>query len=300
MSIKLVQYFVHDATINGGRVGGSQTLTLSQNVESSTVTPWGNPSQSNARFIKKPTTSATLTKMLSDDYGPFFGGFDLRSKIYKRPVDKYDLGAIIYGGGSLSMKDCVLTGMRFSFQNTGFFTEELSFEGSVLSAAAGGAEGTGLSRSEEGFPYRRQHYAKGSRPSSTGSAPLLSIEVSLSISYGTIPTYGKFKTYDNKIVSLPVECTATYEVLDLGYSGGGVEATGDAVNDDISYENVFITTVPVSIDLGGKNVLVSIERSGADAGDSAYSTLKYTYKNTDNTFDIIVGSANSQYNSLWD
>lgn len=286
MSIKLVQYFVHDATINGSRVGGSQTLALSQNVEPSVVTPWGDPNKSNSRFIKKPTTSATLTKMLSDTYGPFFNGFDIRNKIYKRPVDKYDLGATIYGGGSISMKDCVLTGIKFSFRNSGFFTEELSFEGVITSSEASGSEGTGLSRNATGLPYRRQDYIGGSRPTGTGSGPLLSVEVSLSVSYGEIPSYGKFKTYNNKIVSLPVDCSVTYEVLDLGYSGGGIDGALDVVYDDVQYETISVSTTPVSIDMGSKNILSSIERSGADAGDSGYSTLRYTYRNTDNYFVI--------------
>lgn len=287
MSIKLVQYFVHDATINGTRVGGNQTLTITKDVEPSATTPWGSPFTDRASFKKKPRTTFSLQKILTDDYGPTLAGFDIRNLIPKRPVDKYDVGATIYGGGSIKLKDCVLVGITYSFRNQGAFTESLTFEGTVAEGASAGAEGTGLTRTASGTPYMRQHFLGGSLPSEVSGQVLLGVDVELSISYGELATFGSFLTCDNKFVALPVQVSSSFEVLDRGYSHSGVDFFGDVINDELTKQTISINTTPFSIDLGSKNVLASINRSGASAGDSDYSVITYNYINTDNSFKLL-------------
>lgn len=289
MSIKLIQYFVHDATINGSRVGGSQTLTIAKNVDPSEAVPWGSPFVDRAKFKKKPRTTFSLQKILTDDYGPTFSGFDIRDLIPKRPVDKYDVGATIYGGGSILLSDCVLTGISYSFRSRGWFTEDLTFEGTVTSGTAAGSEGAGLSRNEEGIPYQRQHFTGGTLPSEVDGQILFGVQVDLSISYGELATFGTFKTYENKFVSLPVQVTTSFETLDRGYSQSELDLSNNMgdINDEIIKQAILINSVPLSIDLGANNVLTSIDRSGANAGDSDYSTLTYNYMNVDNSFKLI-------------
>lgn len=287
MSIKLIQYFVHDATINGSRVGGSQTLTIAKNVDPSEAVPWGSPFVDRAKFKKKPRTTFSLQKILTDDYGPTFPGFDIRDLIPKRPVDKYDVGATIYGGGSIKLKDCVLTGISYSFRNQGFFTEDLTFEGTVTEATSAGSEGTGLTRNAEGVPYMRQHFTGGTLPSEVSNKNILGIQIDLSISYAELVTFGVFKTYENKFVSLPVQASVSFETLDRGYSQSEIDFSEYDINDEIVKQAILINTIPVSIDLGGANVLTSVDRSGANAGDSDYSTLTYNYMNVDNSFKLI-------------
>lgn len=287
MSIKLIQYFVHDATINGSRVGGSQTLTISKNIEPSQITPWGHPFENRAKFRKKPKVTCSLQKILTDDYGPTFPGFDIQNLIPKRPVDKYDLGATIYGGGSIKLIDSILTGISYTFGNQGFFTEDLTFEGTVSEASTAGNEGTGLTRNAEGIPYQRQHFNGGTLPSEIIGQTLLNVTVNLSIPYSELGYYGSFYTYETMFVAFPVEISTSFEILDKGYSQSDIDYLDNIINDEITYRSITISTIPVSIDLGDKNVLVSMERGGANAGDSGYSTIKCTYINSNNYFKLI-------------
>lgn len=300
MTIPLIQYFVHDATINDSRIGGSQSLTISKNMEPSDVAVWGNPSQTRSKFYKKPTVNFSLEKILTDDYGPTFGSFNLAELITKRPVDKYDLGAKIYGGGSIKLVDSVLTGISYSFRNQGWFIENLSFQGVVSEAATAGTSGTGLTREETGIPYQRQHYLGGTLPSDIVGKTLLGIEINISISYAEISSFGSFPLYENKFVQLPVDISVTYETLDRGYSQSRFDYFSNEFNDEIEYDSISIVTVPVSINLGTKNVLTSVERSGATAGDSDYSIVKYVYRNVGNYFKITFGSSNSIDGNLFE
>lgn len=286
MSVPLIQYFVHDATINGSRVGGSQTLTISKAVEPSNAQSFGNPFADRSKFRRKPRVDVSLQKMLSDDYGSTIPLFDIRDLAIKRPVDKYDLGATIYGGGSIKLADCVLTGLSYNFSNQGWFTEELSFEGSVSEQTAAGAAGTGLTRTAEGTPYQRQHFLSSTLPAEVDGEVLLSVSVDLSIGYDELVSYGTFYTYETKFVQVPISVNSTFEILDRGYSQTDIDYIANEVMDSLTKQAIVINSTPVSIDLGDKNILVTIERRGANAGDSNYSTLAFTYTNI-NDFKLL-------------
>lgn len=284
MSNKVLQYFLHYATIDGTPLGGSQSVSISKNVDSSDTIPWGSPFSARSKFRKKPTTSFSITKMLSDDYGPTFSGFDVQTRIPKRPVDEYDVQCVYKNSaGGFTCVHSVLTGVSYSFSNQGWFTEELTFEGVATTGASYGARPPGTN---EGTPYQRQNYLGGTLPSEVSGKVLLGIDVNLSIPYGEISSFGSFNTYKNKFIQLPVDISVTYEVLDLTYSQTA-DYAGYVVNDDIIYQSILISTTPVSIDLGSKNFLSSIDRSGANAGDSDYSIMRYTYRNLENYFKLV-------------
>lgn len=159
---------------------------------------------------------------------------------------------------------------------------------------------------EYGTVYRRQHFTK-SKPVGIPEDVLLSVTASLNINYGQIPTYGGFLSLYGKYISFPVDVSCTYEMLDVGNSisqinsnagiiafgatgaTGSVGATGpiikNAVKDSVTGVVISISGPP-TINLGSKNFLSSIDRSGGDAGQSNYSTVKYTFKNNDNSFTV--------------
>lgn len=287
MSLKLIQYFVHDATINDSRIGGSQSLTISKNTDLSEFIPWGDPFLARANHRKKPKATFSLQKILTDDYGPTFPSFDVQNLVIKRPVDNYNLGATIYGGGSIKLIDCILTGISYSFNNEEFFTESLTFEGVVSEAAPSGNAGVGLTRNETGIPYQRQHFTGGTLPSEVVGQILLNVDIDLTINYNSLAQFGEFDIVETMFATFPVEVSSSFEILDRGYSQQYNDYLSNKVNDNLDYQSISISTIPVSIDLGDKNVLVSMERGGANAGDSGYSTIKFTYTNSNNYFKLI-------------
>jgi hypothetical protein len=159
---------------------------------------------------------------------------------------------------------------------------------------------------EYGTVYRRQHFTK-SIPAGIPETTLLSVTTSLNINYGQIPTYGGFLSLYGKYISFPVDVSCTYEMLDVGNSisqinsntgiisfgatgaTGSVGATGPIIKNaakDLVTDVAISISGPPTINLGSKNFLSSIDRSGGDAGQSNYSTVKYTFKNNDNSFTV--------------
>lgn len=285
--MNIIQYFVQDCTLDGNRIGGVQTASFSKSIPSTDVVHWGSPNESTSIYKKKSQVDFDLEKVLSDDYGPMLGHFDIRDLILKNPLDKNDLGVTIYGGPSIGLNDCLLTGITFTFPSDGNFTEQISFSGHISDVAPAGVENTGLSRNEEGVVYRRQNYVKTFLPAEVpANYPIARITVSMSISHINIPAYGKFYTYENKMVSFPLEISCEYELIDLGYTQSQLDVTFGNIQDSVTYNSIKIETVPVTIDLGDKNRLVSISRRGGDATSSNYSTLVFRYQNINNFFVI--------------
>ena len=99
----------------------------------------------------------------------------------------------------------------------------------------------------------------------------------------------------NLYLTLPIDITANFTVLDLGY----YQATGNYNNGligDAIYTNISgIPNRPIKIyagnfiyDLGTCNYLTSKGRQGASAGDSTgYTTYTFTYKNSNNYIKIL-------------
>ena len=120
---------------------------------------------------------------------------------------------------------------------------------------------------------------------------LLSIEVSLSINYGNIPTWGAFYTNKSSYISFPMDISCTFEILDTGFGSSISDFATDALGNnvftsDLSEESIVIASGGPTINLGSKNFLSSVERSGGDAGQNNYSIYKVTYKNTNNYFTV--------------
>jgi len=293
MSQILVRYFVNSVLLDGLAIHGVQTATLNRSSDVTTIIPKGVPN-SVKNFYKKPTVSVSFTKFLSPSILSIVSGFNLRNKIMASPTG-YTLAVGVLGGGGFTLTDAVLSSVVFNYTNQGFFTEEVTYTGHLISGnAGGGSEFAG----EENTVYRRQHFTK-SIPAGIPETVLLSVTASLNINYGQIPTYGGLLSIKGKYISFPVDVSCTYEMLDTGVSTitsnsvsmsyGATGATGpvtvNTAKDTITDVAISISGPP-TINLGSKNFLSSIDRSGGDAGQSNYSTVKYTFKNNDNSFTV--------------
>lgn len=283
MSLKLIQYHVHTVLVDGNRVGGVQNVTVGKSFDMSTVITKGLPTTTK-NFYKKPNLTISFAKFISDGHGALLSGFNIANEIYKTPPTTYDIEIGVVGGGGFKFIDTVLTNLTYNFNNEGDFTEELTFAGHVSEQKSSIA----APAVEYGQTRRRQDFNKAvSLPSEIPSASiLLSVSASIGINYGEIPTFGGFYTAKNKYISYPVDISCDYEILDIGYSQSRTDYTNDdLINDQIDYRAITIGGIP-TINLGDKNILTAIDRSGGEAGQGGYSTLRYTYKNNNNSFSI--------------
>jgi hypothetical protein len=299
MSLKLVQYFVHDILINGTAVGGVQNVNISRNLDVNRIIKRGDPTTVK-NFYREPNVDISFTKFISDTIGPAFTSFSLT----QTPPQSFNLQmAIVDTNGlhGLQFDDCLLKSAAYSFKNEGFFTEQLTFNGRLTESGPTGIySGT---TGQQGNVRRRQNYNKSAATNPAevtsilqgGSAALLSIEASFSANYGQVPTYGNFYTTRNKILTYPVDISCTYEILDIGYaqpyssSGTAVKISDtlsyNTINDIVNLQQIVINGYPV-INLGSNNFLTGLDRSGGDAGQGNYSIYKLTYKNNDGSFTI--------------
>lgn len=283
MSQILVRYFVNSVLIDGSAVHGVQTATFSRASDITSIMPKGLPNGIK-NFYKKPTVSISLTKFLSDEVGSTMNGFVLHDTIMLKPVG-HTVAVGVLGGGGFTIEDSVLSSVVFNYTTQGFFTEEVTYTGHLVSGnPGGGSEFAG----EEDIVYRRQHFTP-SKPAAIPETVMLSVNVSMNINYGQIPTYGGLLSIEGKYISFPVDVSCTYEMLDTGVStipsNETTVSTFNAVKDAVTDVAISISGPP-TISLGSKNFLSSIDRSGGDAGQSNYSIVKYTFKNTDNSFTV--------------
>lgn len=287
MPLILTQYFVHTLLIDSQRVGGVQSVTIGKSYDQTTIIGKGSP-VATKNFYKKPQLTISFTKFISDGHSSFLSGFNIRNEIYKTPPEKYDIEIGIVGGTGLKFIDTVLSSVTYNFTNQGDFTEDLTFTGHVSETTSSIAQPA----VEYGQTKRRQDFNKAvALPAEIPGSTLLSVSASMNINYGEIPTFGGFYTYKNKYITYPVDISCTYEVLDREYAQSRVDYTGSdpdtIIDDDLEsyYRVISIGGVP-AINLGEKNFLTNIDRSGGDAGNSDYSIYRYTYKNNDNSFSI--------------
>jgi hypothetical protein len=283
MSQILVRYFVNSVLLDGSAIHGVQTATLNRSSDVTAIIPKGAPN-SVKNFYKKPAVSVSFTKFLSPSISSIVSGFNLRNTITASPIG-YTLAVGVLGGGGFTLTDAILSSVVFNYTSQGFFTEEVTYTGHLISGnAGGGSEFAG----EEDIVYRRQHFTK-SIPSGIPETVLLSVTASLNINYGQIPTYGGLLSIEGKYISFPVDVSCTYEMLDTGVStiasNETTASTFGAIKDAVTDVAISISGPP-TINLGSKNFLSSIDRSGGDAGQSNYSTVKYTFKNNDNSFTV--------------
>lgn len=211
----------------------------------------------------------------------------------------------------MKFKDMILKSITYSFRNEGNFTEQLTYEGHMVedfpelsetnyytSNPSSWPEFTGNVKRRKDFntaggkiPKEVAGLLFGQNEQAGKSGILLSVEASLNMNYGEIPTFGYFPSVRNKYISLPIDISCTYEVLDKGYKNqnnlfyDGYSVSGYSVGDYVEPQSIIIASYP-TINLGTGNFLTNIDRSGGDAGQSDYSVYKYTYKNNDGSFTV--------------
>ena len=274
----ITQFFEHDVLIDGVRVNGVQNVSQGLNLETNRPIIFGD-STAVAEMYGSPTISFSFTKVLTSHSPKWGGPFDIRDWIFKRPVKTYSAEIALTSGASVFLDKCWIKTIRFNFPNVGNFTQDVEFEGRVSEIGPS----TITIKNEEGTVYRRQHFTP-SVPGDVPAYPLINVSVELNINYSEPLTYGGFKIYESQMVDYPCQVSSTFEVYDLGYNISRLQETNGLVNDLVAHRDIVISSVPVSINLGDKNTLTSIERSGADAGTNDYSTLKFTYINQNNFF----------------
>lgn len=279
---KIIQYFIHSAFINDVEVSGVQTASVSKSFDTTVIMSKNTPLVLN-QFYKKPSVSITISKFIGETVPAYFSGYSLIDTLYSPPVS-YDIKIGVIGGSGIYMQDAILTGLSYTYETQGFFTENMTYTGHVTS----GISEINETETQTGIVYRRKDFLQGTLPSQIDSGNiLLSAEVNLNLNYGEIPTYGKFPINSNKYISVPTDITCSYQVLDLGYSQSREDYSSplDHVNDILSYESIVIGGPP-QINIGSNNFLTSIERNGGEAGGNSYSTLTFSYKNNHNQFSI--------------
>lgn len=281
MSLTLIQYHVHTVLLNDIRIGGVQSVTVGKTFDTTTVTQKGLPTNIK-QFYKKPNVTLNFNKFISDGHPAIFSGFNLSSMLYTTPPSSYMLEIGIVGGSGLKFSGVLLNSLSYNFTNQGNFTEEVGMIGHISSTTTSIAQPA----EEAGIIKRRKDFNKAiAIPNEIAGSTLLSVTASLNINYGEFPTYGNFYTVNNKYITYPVDVSCSYEVLDREYTQSRIDNIGNVISDIISYNNIQIGGVP-SIDLGSKNYLSNLDRSGGDAGNNDYSILRYTYKNNDNYFTV--------------
>ena len=297
---QLTRYFTHTVLTNGSQVPGVQSVTLGKTFDMTTIIAKGRPAVS-TNFYKVPNFTLSFSRFMADNVAPWNAGFDLSTIAYVKPPSLYDITIGIVGGGSLLCKEFYLKSLGYSFSAEGNFTEQIAFEGATVTTAdpisesAVGDAGLNLT----GNVKRRQHYTLGGEPAEvqsllSGGHALLSVETSMNLNYGHIPTWGRLYASKNKYISYPVDISCTYEILDRGYAQGNTNyydvdnnpLSPNYIIDDTVYNRQITVGGYPTIDLGPHNFLVNVDRSGGEAGQGKYSTYKYTYKNTENYFKL--------------
>jgi hypothetical protein len=310
------QYFVHTLLIDGTKIHGVQTVNVSASYEVTNLTMKGlgvGIGVGNSvkgftvrNYYKKPTMEVSFTKFLSDNASSVF---PTNFKFFKTPPEPIEVRVGVVGGGGMKFKDMVLKSITYSFPHEGNFTEQLTYEGHMVedlpdlvntnyytSSPNSWPEFTGNVKRRKDFNIAGNTFPKevagllfGQNEGVGKSGILLSVEASLNINYGEIPTFGYFPSIKNKFVSLPIDISCTYEVLDKGYKNQNnlfyTTSNGYSVGDYVEPQTIIIASTP-TINLGTGNFLTNIDRSGGDAGQSDYSVYKYTYKNNDGSFIV--------------
>jgi hypothetical protein len=272
---------------------GAQTVSVTRSLEANSIIQKGNPTNV-YNYYKKPTLSITVNNFLTSTGGnSLLSGFNLQNKIYIAPEPK-DIKIDIVNGGGLLFKDFLLKSISYTFPTQGNFTEQLTYEGHVVESSSSSSDFSG--GTDSGQAGRRQHYSLGGEPAEVAALlnnghSLLNVEVGMNLNYGSIPTYGGFYTVYNKYLSMPVDISCTYEILDRGYVQSKdtyiVSDLGRLIDDQVEDKYVSVAIGgPPAINLGDKCFLTNVDRSGGDAGQNNYSIYKYTYKNNDNNFTV--------------
>lgn len=317
MSLELVQYNSQAVLVEDSFLTGLEnaTVTIDQGVNN--VNSFGLP-LSTKSFRRKPNVDISMTRFLSNNSDPFIiTGNDEFVKHYGVSIwdggKTYKIETIISSdqgetvspsGTSIVHEKCLLKSINYNFSSEGYFTESLSFLGHYFKNGSGGSTLGGRS----GQVFRRSDFSLSNTifPPEVSSVlkvsnnrVLKSVEISMSINWTELPFYGEmFNPHKFKCMQLPIEVSANFNILDVGYSQPSQEYSLNGSNyyiDDSYYmqnngnpnRQISISSAGFTYDLGSKNVLTNISRNGGDADNpSSYSTYTYTYANYSNNFKI--------------
>lgn len=286
--VDVVRYFINSISVGGSQLGGVQSVTVSRAANVTTLMTKGSPSIVK-NWYKKPNATMSYSRFLTQNLYTTINASNMA--VSGRPSPQNIEVGIIDGSG-LQFNDARITSLSFNFPNEGIFTESVTYEGVSIKSKSTTFSEFNDEATESTYALRRKNFnsSASSIPSViSGNVHILSIDVSINISYGSIPTWGEFYTNNSNYISFPMDISCTFEVIDLGGSttiDDFIQSSPNKFNDIIAEESIIISTSGPTINLGSKNFLNNIERSGGDAGQNNYSIYKVTYKNTNNYFTV--------------
>lgn len=293
MSIELVRYFINSMSVGGSQLHGVSTVSIERTANPTTLIKKGAPSTTR-NWYKKPSATINYSRFLTNTIYTTVNASSMSQAGGRPTTTIIKVGTI--GGGIFQFDDARLKTLSYNFPNNGNFTENVTYEGTTLSAGASGANGlvelNDVSDSIRVLRRKNFNMAGSTMPNAVvNGVHLLSIDVSLSINYGNIPTWGSFYTNKSSYISFPMDVSCTFEILDTGFGSSVSDFSIDQIGDNIftsnlAEESIVIASGGPTINLGSKNFLSNIERSGGDAGQNNYSIYKVTYKNTNNYFTV--------------
>jgi hypothetical protein len=278
---QFVRYDINGISLGGTTLHGVQSVTLGRSLETTTIVKKGAPSVVK-NWYKKPSVTISFTRFLTSS---IFTSYSLA--VASGPPQTSDIVVSVIDIGGVKVRDCRLKSLTFNLTNEGNFTESVTYEGVTFESDTV----TSFATPEYGTVLRRQDFAFGSLPSQVSGKHILSAEASLNINYGQVPTWGQFYTNFSSYISVPVDVSCSFEVLETGFPSYISDAI--TTNSHNAYDSTTIDdSKSISIDSGGpvinlgsRNFLSNVERTGGDVGGS-YAVYKYTYRNTNNYFTV--------------
>lgn len=306
MANNYIPYFLHSVFLNDSRLGGVQSVTISKDYDTTAIVKYGSP-QTVKNFYKKPNVSITTSKFITSGLGPSIPSFSLSDyienavgtypsykltvKIIDQSVSSSDPGYGRNGAGGFEFKDMLVSSISYNYDVQGFFTEDITYVGHISNLNSGFiGKFTVRTENDTGEVYRRKDFAGITLPNIIPTNSVLqSVNASLNISYGDVPTWGNFYTLKSKYIAFPVDISCEINILNLGYkqdSDGFSLLDGSNVIDDSVSEYSISISGPPTVNIGSKNFLTSMNANGGDAGSSDYSTITYNFKNNNNSFSI--------------
>ena len=277
---KFVRYDVNAISLGGAPLHGVQSVTLGRSMDTTTIVKKGFPSTVK-NWYKKPSATVSFTRFLT---ASIYTSYSLAVAAGPPAVTTIEISPVDAQG--IKLRDCRLKSLTYNFINDGNFTESVTYEGVTFETGSVSHYTT----PEYGTVLRRQDFAFGTLPSEVSGKHIISTEVSLNINYGRVPTWGQFYSNFSSYISVPVDVSCVFEVLDLStpsYANDFIEVNEhnafDSTIDDT--KSIIINSGGPTINLGTQNFLSNIERTGGDVGGS-YTTYKYTYRNTNNYFTV--------------
>jgi hypothetical protein len=276
-------YFLQSVTVDSSRIIGAQSVSASKNYDSTTILPKGFIGSTN--FYKRPSYTVSITRFLDSDSPSI--AFNLLDYIENNSVGSYPVHSVAIDliddqgtSKGIQFSYMLLSSIAYSYSVQGFFTEQISYIGSASSE--GGL--TSITAGDSGLVKRRKDFLGVTFPDQPPEFALQSVDFSMNINYGDVPSFGAFKTFDTKYITVPVDISVSIETINRGYGQDLPDNDTAEFIDSIS-ESAISISGPPSIAINDC-FLVGFEQNGGDAGNSDYSRLRYTYKSTSNSLVI--------------